>query len=160
MKIRLSTLALGAVSALSMIPTTAMAQSRDTWQAASVASAAVAIFGIAKHDPKLTILGAAGAIYSASRASGDDCHRRYDDRGRLIVVDNCSPYSSTYGAPGEWAARTGGGPWVREPEYRRIEVRRDDRRDWDRNHERDRDRDRDRDRGGDRGRRDNPYGRH
>lgn len=84
MKIRFSILSLGAVSALSILPSASMAQSRDTWRAATVASAAVAVYGLAKHDAKLTILGAAGAIYSASRADSGRDRRCYDDHGRVV----------------------------------------------------------------------------
>ena len=93
MKIRLSTIAISAVSALSMIPTAAMAQSRDTWNAATVASAAVAVYGATKHDAGLTILGAAGAIYSASRANADHCRPRYEDCRRPVILGATRDYT-------------------------------------------------------------------
>lgn len=161
MKIRLSTLALGATSALSMIPTAAMAQSRDTWQAASVASAAVAIFGIAKHDPGLTVLGAAGALYSASRASAD-CHRPHDwacDQRRVVVVDRPAYYEGW-----DWA-----GNHRHDWDDHRWDDRNDrrwDNRDWRGREGRDWNRNnrveirRPDYRGRDNGRRDDPFGRH
>lgn len=155
MKIRFSTLSLGAVSALSLLPTASMAQSRDTWRAASVVSAAAAVFGIANHDPKLAIIGTAGAIYAASRAS-DDCDRYYYDsygRRHIIVVTN-----PRYERDWDWDRH-------HRREYVTERYVRDDRgwgrydrnrREWNRDDRGHRETNRDR---GDRGRREDPFGR-
>ena len=64
----------------------ALAQNQDTWRAATAASAAVAIYGLVKHDSKLVVIGVAGAIFSANKAdrARHDRYdrRRYDDRDR------------------------------------------------------------------------------
>ena len=46
-------------------------KNKNLWRNATIASGAVALYGLAKHKDTLTIAGAAGALYSAKRYEDD-----------------------------------------------------------------------------------------
>lgn len=67
-------------------PMTAQADSRqsnkNTWRNLGIAGAAVAGYGLLKHDTTATILGAAGAAYSANRYEQDRHSQSQNQRAR------------------------------------------------------------------------------
>lgn len=67
-------------------PLAAHATSRQTtknnWRNAAIAGGAVALYGLHKHDTTTTVLGAAGAAYSANRYEQDRKHQGQEARAR------------------------------------------------------------------------------
>lgn len=67
---------------------------KNLWRNATIASSAVALYGLAKHKDTLTIAGAAGALYSGQRYE--------DDRRSQSQQSHSSPRAYYHGGGGEW----------------------------------------------------------
>lgn len=84
-------MATGMMLALSLAPLAANAQddhrqkTKNDWRNVSIGSAAVGLFGLLKGDSFLTLAGAAGAAYSASRYEHDRKSQNADERRRAEV---------------------------------------------------------------------------
>lgn len=78
------------IAAASLAPMSASAQShrqktKNDWRNISIGSAAVGLYGLLKGDSFLTLAGAAGAAYSASRYEHDRKSQRDDERRRAAI---------------------------------------------------------------------------
>jgi uncharacterized membrane protein len=85
---RMTSLALMASFATAALSPLALADStqsnKNTWRNLGIAGAAVAGYGLLKHNTTATVLGAAGAAYSASRyeqeRKSQDARKRWRQR--------------------------------------------------------------------------------
>ena len=57
-------------------------KNKNQWRNLGIAGAAVAGYGLLKHNSTATILGAAGAAYSANRYEQDRHHQSQDNAAR------------------------------------------------------------------------------
>ena len=70
---------LAVMAVLAFVPTAALASpgsrqsNKNNWRNAAIGAGAIAAYGLLKHDTTTTLLGAAGAAYSAHRY-GQDRH--------------------------------------------------------------------------------------
>ena len=99
MKIQISQfVALGALVVASLAPLTASAQdhrqkTKNDWRNIGIGSAALGALGLLKGDSFLTLAGAAGAAYSASRYEHDRKSQKADERHRAEVFRRGYYYS-------------------------------------------------------------------
>jgi hypothetical protein len=94
---------LATVAAAAFSPASALADSRQDnknfWRNGAILGGAAALYGLHNHDTTTTVLGAAGAAYSAKRYE-DDRHSQSqaqaarDRRARYHRI-----YANSYGAP-------------------------------------------------------------
>ena len=83
---------LAALAALSILPGAAQAQSsrqktKNDWRNLTIAGGGAALYGLLKHDPTITFLGAAGALYSANRYEQDRKSQSESARARASLFD-------------------------------------------------------------------------
>ena len=69
---------------------------KNLWRNATIASSAVALYGLAKHKDTLTIAGAAGALYSGQRYEDDRHSQSQQSRSRS------HPRAYYHSDGGEW----------------------------------------------------------
>lgn len=88
----LATFALTAAAPVLAAPSSQQ-KNKNTWRNLGIAGAAVAGYGLLKHNSTATLLGAAGAAYSANRYETDRRHQSQDtsNRRRYYRVDRTSP---------------------------------------------------------------------
>jgi hypothetical protein len=68
--------ALAALTVTTVLPGAAYAQgnrqkTKNDWRNLAIAAGGIGVLGLLKHDPTITILGAAGSLYSANRYEQD-----------------------------------------------------------------------------------------
>ncbi len=63
------------IMASAVVPSLASQNSKNTWRNIGIGSAAVGVLGALNHNSTATILGAAGAAYSANRYEQDRHHQ-------------------------------------------------------------------------------------
>ncbi len=71
-----------AVSALAPMAAMADQNSKNQWRNLGIGGAAVAGYGLLKHNNTATLLGAAGAAYSANRYEQDRHHQSQQQSAR------------------------------------------------------------------------------
>jgi hypothetical protein len=74
-KLQMTGAAVLAAMALLSGPVLASQSSKNTWRNLAIGSAAVGVLGLANHNSTETVLGAAGAAYSANRYEQDRHHQ-------------------------------------------------------------------------------------
>ena len=100
MKINLpNILALGLLAATALAPLSASAQdhrqkTKNDWRNIGIGSAALGAVGLLKGDSFLTLAGAAGAAYSASRYEHDRKSQKADERKRAEMFRKGYYYSN------------------------------------------------------------------
>lgn len=100
MKLNLqSILATGILAMATLSPAISNAQSdhrqstKNTWRNLGIGSAAAGVYGLLKGDSFLTLAGAAGAAYSASRYEHDRKSQSAADRRRASIFERGYYYS-------------------------------------------------------------------
>ena len=81
--------ALLATAVITASPVLASQSSKNTWRNLAIGSGAVGVLGLVNHNKTETILGAAGAAYSANRYEQDRHHQsQARDRRRHLAYEH------------------------------------------------------------------------
>ena len=86
-------------------------KNKNNWRNLAAAGAAIAGYGLLKGDKTATVLGAAGAAYSANRYETDRQHQSQDSRS------NNRRYYRTYGGYNNNNGYNNGGQWRSTGDY-------------------------------------------
>lgn len=62
-------------------------KTKNDWRNLTILSGAATVYGLLKHDPTITFIGAAGTLYSASRYEKDRKSQSQTDRARAELFD-------------------------------------------------------------------------
>lgn len=95
--IQITSLVLAAVtlgSSISVVAADNSQKNKNNWRNAAIAGGAVALYGLNKHDTTTTVLGAAGAAYSANRYEKDRKNQASASRNRARYHRSSRNYTS------------------------------------------------------------------